>query len=223
VSSKLVDVLVPSEPEGTVLVLPGGASRRGNAAVSPAQLSVLRMVPIARHIARSAHRRLAVFRVLNSRRGWDTAHTPVRDVHWALDEAARRLGGRLPSCLVGHSLGGRAAILAAGRPGVRASVALAPWVYPNDVPAGLDGRRILIIHGSRDRVASPARSAALARNLAHRADVGYVTVLGGTHAMLRRHRTFADLAAQFVTMTLLGTHPAGALAELAEGRHWAEV
>jgi hypothetical protein len=55
----------------------------------------------------------------------------------------------------------------------------------------------------------------LARNLAPVADVGYVTVLGGRHAMLRRHRVFGDLAAKFVAMTLLGERPTGVLAELA--------
>jgi predicted esterase len=222
-SAQLVDVLVPQEPEGVVLVLHGGGSRQGKPTVSPTQLSVLRMVPIARRIARSAHRRLAVFRVLNSHRGWDTAHTPVGDAQWALDEAARRIGGPLPSCLVGHSLGGRAAILAAAWPGVRGAVALAPWVYPTDVPSPLGGRRLLIVHGSHDRVASPKRSAALARNLARGAEVGYVTVVGGEHAMLRRHRVFGDLAAKFVAMTLLGERPTGVLAEIGGGRSWARV
>ncbi len=106
-----------------------------------------------------------MFRLLNSVRGWDTTHTPAQDAKWALGEIARRLGGRPPACLVGHSLGGRGALLAATQPEVVSVVALAPWVYPDDVPDGLDGQRILFVHGSRDRIASPARSAALARNL----------------------------------------------------------
>src|SRR5436309_15692469 len=110
---RLIDVAVPSDPAGVVLVLHGGASRGANMMVNPAQLSVLRMVPVARRIARLAANGLAVFRVLNSRRGWDTHHTPVRDAGWALDQARERLGGALPACLVGHSLGGRAALLAA--------------------------------------------------------------------------------------------------------------
>jgi predicted esterase len=149
---------VPEEPEGVVIALHGGASRRGKMAVSPAQLSVLRMVPIARRAARAGGGRLAVFRLLNSTRGWDTHHTPLRDAAWALDEIAERLGRRLPTCLIGHSLGGRAALLAAGAPEVRSAVALAPWVLPSDRPADLEGRRILIVHGARDRVASPRRS-----------------------------------------------------------------
>jgi NAD(P)-dependent dehydrogenase (short-subunit alcohol dehydrogenase family) len=61
-----------------------------------------------------------------------------------------------------------------------------------DVPPG---GQILIIHGSRDRIASPARSAALARRLSGHARVSYISVEGGKHAMLRRHRVFDRLAA----------------------------
>src|SRR5947209_14700321 len=123
---RLVDVALPDNPSAVVLVLHGGASRRANMMVSPAQLSVLRMIPIARRIARLVPKRLAVFRVLNSRRGWDAHHTPVADAEWALDCARERVGRDLPACLVGHSLGGRAALLTAGRPEVRSVVALAP-------------------------------------------------------------------------------------------------
>ena len=66
---KLIDVARPDRPAGAVLVLHGGASRRENMMVSPTQLSVLRMIPIARSIARAGRGRLAVFRLLNSRRG----------------------------------------------------------------------------------------------------------------------------------------------------------
>ena len=161
-------------------MLHGGAARREDMRVSPTQLSVLRMIPIARRIARAGGDRLAVFRLLNSRRGWDTTHTPVQDARWALEEIADRVG-RLPTCLVGHSLGGRAALLSAGAPTVRGVVALAPWVYPTDVAPGAADRRILIVHGARDRVASPERSAALARALGAR----YVSVAEGKHAMLQ--------------------------------------
>lgn len=203
-SPRLIEVEVPESPVGAVLVLHGGASRQGDVRVSPTQLSVLRMVPIARRIARAGEGRLAVFRLLNSARGWDTEHTPVHDARWALEQMAERLGAaRLSTCLVGHSLGGRAALLTAGAPGVRSAVALAPWVYPDDVPDGLAGRRILIVHGSRDRIASSERSAALARRLSRHADVEYVCVEGGKHAMLRHHARFDGLATGFAVQTLL--------------------
>lgn len=200
---RLIDVATPVDPVGFVVLLHGGASRASTMRVSPTQLSVLRMVPIARRVARAGAGRLAVFRLLNSRRGWDASHTPAQDAHWALDQLADRHGRRLPTCLVGHSLGGRAAILTAGRAEVRSVVALAPWVYPSDLPSGLSQKRILIIHGSRDRVASPERSAVLARRLAQVADVSYLTVEGGKHAMLRHHERFSAPAAEFAAGTLI--------------------
>ena len=154
-------------------------------------------------MARVGDGRLAVFRLLNSRRGWDTSHTPVQDARWALDRIADRHGRRLPTCLIGHSLGGRAAILTANRAEVIGVVALAPWVYPSDVPSGLSHSRILIIHGSADRVASPERSATLARELSRVVEVTYVTVDGGRHAMLRHHQRFTDPAVAFAAETLL--------------------
>ena len=225
-SPKLIEVAVPPRPRGAVLVLHGGAARRENMMVSPAQLSVLRMVPIAQRIVAAGHGELAVFRVLNSSRGWNTTHTPVQDVRWALDRVADRLGHRPATCLVGHSLGGRAALLSAGRPEVAGVVALAPWVYPSDVPAGLHGERILIVHGSDDRIADPDRSAQLARRIADAgggAEVSYVSVRRGTHAMLARHDTFDGLAARFAAVTLLGETPDGVLARAAAGEAWLEV
>ena len=202
---QLIETEVPDRPAGAVLVLHGGASRGAEAVVSSRQLSVRRMVPIARAIASRGEGRLAVFRLLNTTRGWNPARSPVDDARWALDEIAERLGERRPACLVGHSLGGRAALLAADAPEVRSAVALAPWVYPDDIPDGLEGRRILFLHGSKDRVASPARSAALAEGLRASADVDYVVVEGSGHAMLRHHRSFSGPAADFAAETLLDT------------------
>ncbi len=131
-AARLVPVTRPRNPGGLVLVLHGGAARREAMMVSPAQLSVLRMVPIAHQISRVARGRLAVFRLLNSHRGWDSRHTPVQDARWALAEMRRQFGNELPACLIGHSLGGRAALLTADQPGVVSVVALAPWVYRDD-------------------------------------------------------------------------------------------
>ena len=46
--AKLVEVTSPRNPEAVVLVLHGGAGRGDVVHVSPAQLSVLRMIPTAR-------------------------------------------------------------------------------------------------------------------------------------------------------------------------------
>lgn len=208
--ARLLDTHVPRHPEGLALVLHGGAGRPGRPEVSPAQLSVLRMVPVAGRIARAGSGRLAVLRLLNSSRGWDTAHTPVDDVAWAMREIRARFAG-LPVCLVGHSLGGRAAILAGGEPGVRGVVALNPWVYADDPrrPVDLAGRRVLFVHGSEDRVAPPERSRLVARALARQTEVEYVEVPGGRHAMLRHGAAFERAAAGFVLATLLGRDARG--------------
>lgn len=200
--ARLVTTRLPAAPEGVVVVLHGGAARASRPMVSPTQLSVLRMIPVARHIARSGDDRLAVLRVLNSKRGWDVHHTPVEDAGWAIDQVRSRLGD-LPVALVGHSLGGRAALLAGSEPGVRAVVALNPWVYPTD-DANLSGRRVLIVHGTRDRIALPDRAASVAHQLSRRAEVTYVEVAGARHGMLRHGRQFEDLAAEHVRSTLLG-------------------
>ncbi len=202
-TARLLPVRTPRRPEGVVLVLHGGAGRADTTAVSPAQLSVLRMVPVAHRLARAGLRRLAVHRLLNSHRGWDARTTPVADVVWAL-ERVREQHGDLPVSLVGHSLGGRAALLAAGEPVVRSVVALNPWVQPTDrLDAG--DTRVLVVHGTDDRVARPALSADLARRAAGTTPVGYVRVTGGRHAMLRRAGTFEGCAADFVVATLLGS------------------
>lgn len=202
---RLIPVRTPAAPEGVVVVLHGGASRGEQVMVSPAQLSVVRMLPVARRIARAGGPRLAVHRLLNSHRGWDSRTTPVMDVAWALDRVAEQHGD-VPVALVGHSLGGRAALLAGAHPGVSSVVALNPWVLPTD-RVDLSGRRVLVVHGTDDRIAAPSRSAELVRRLSTTTHVGYVTVPGARHAMLRHGRTFETYAAEFVTATLLGTAP----------------
>ena len=190
-----------------MLVLHGGASRPGRSAVSPAQLSVQRMVPIARRIARAGRGRVAVLRLLNTHRGWDTTHTPIDDVTWALAQLRERYGD-VPVGLVGHSLGGRAALLAGALPGVRCVVALNPWVYPTD-RADLTGRTVLVVHGTADRVADPGRARVVASAIAEHTDVTFVPVEGGKHAMLRRGATFERTATDFVLSSLLGARSTG--------------
>lgn len=225
--ARLLPTRVPDRPAGVVLVLHGGASRQDQMAVSPTQLSVLRMIPIAARIAHAGQGRLAVFRLLNSTRGWDASHTPVDDVAWALGQLHDRFPDRadgLPTCLVGHSLGGRAALLAAGQEDVRSVVALAPWVYPADGALSLPpGRRLLVVHGDQDRVASPERSELVARQLRRSAEVGYVRVAGGSHAMLRHGSVFDRAAADFAAATLLGDEPGPPVSQVLDGQQLVEV
>jgi len=200
-ATRLVRVAEPASPEGVVLVLHGGAAHGAPTPVSPTQLSVLRMVPVARAVARAGRGRLAVYRLLNSYRGWDRRPTPVDDARRAMLALADRFPG-VPLGLVGHSLGGRAALLAGDAAGVRSVVALNPWLHRTD-DVDLSGRRVLIVHGDQDRVASIEKSRGVARQLSRAAEVEFEVVPGGKHAMLGQRREFDGRAAAFTAGVLL--------------------
>ncbi|MGG5258788.1 alpha/beta hydrolase [Phycicoccus avicenniae] len=216
VRSRLVETATPDRPDGVVLVLHGGGGR-GSAPVSPAQLSVLRMVPVAARVARAGKGRLAVWRLLNSARGWSERPTPVDDVRWALGRVRERFGDDVPVALVGHSLGGRAALLAAADPQVRSVVGLATWLSGSEPIGPLPARDVLLVHGDADRVARIAPAMAAARRLEASARTGFVTVRGGSHSMLRHHADFDGLAAQWVAATLLGDDPGPVLGRVLQG------
>ncbi|WP_344007224.1 alpha/beta hydrolase [Nocardioides lentus] len=201
--AKLIDVRVPTSPRGAVLVLHGGGDRPGSPPVSPTQLSVLRMVPVARRIARAGRGALAVHRLLNSHRGWDAETTPVADATWALGRVRERYGD-VPVCLVGHSLGGRAALLAGSAAGVAGVVALNPWVYADEAAhTDLAGRRVLVVHGTDDRIADPRRARRVVADLERRGvDATMVEVAGGKHAMLARGAEFERRTADFAVEVL---------------------
>ena len=205
-------------PEGDVrgvaLVLHGGRSK-SHAPTRPWQLAVLRMLPFANSL-RAADDGLAVARLRYSVRGWNGAErSPVPDVLAALDELAGRFPG-VPIALVGHSMGGRAALYSAGHDAVRVVVGLAPWVEPGDLEQsarGLAGRRLLVAHGDLDRMTDPRSSAAYVRAASRTAEsASYVTVSADKHAMLGRAGVWHRLATGFVTGALWDGPPAGTLA-----------
>ena len=171
---KLIFTRAPKNPDGIALVLHGGREV-GQAPVRGNQLAVVRMIPIAHRIAAAARGRLAIVRVLDVVRGWNgSAASPVADAEWAVSRTLERFGD-LPVSLVGHSMGGRAAMRAAGAPNVRSVVGLAPWLPPGEPTTQLRDKQVLIVHGSADRMTSPARSAAFARALVGvAAQVSYV-------------------------------------------------
>ena len=206
-------VLRVDEPDGAVravaVVLHGGRVR-STAPVRPSQLAVLRMNPFRRALrAGGADHGLAVARVRYLVRGWNgAAQSPVADVRWALDELAERFPG-VGVALVGHSMGGRAALYAAGHQAVRAVVGLAPWVEPGDPYRQLAGRHVLIAHGELDRTTSPAGSAAYARQAAAAgAQVSYLAIRRERHAMLRRARLWHDLTTGYVLAVMGDAAPA---------------
>ena len=211
---RLITVRAPARPRGVVVVLHAGGARGEAVAVSPTQLSVLRMVPVARRVARTGG--LAVFRLLNSQRGSGHDDTPLADVRWAL-ALLRQQYAELPTLLVGHSLGGRAALLASTETGVIGAVALNAYLLPGDESIDPAGRRLLFVHGTDDRIASYRTAAAAAAQLARRTDVGFIAVDGGKHAMLRHGRTFSGAAADFAKGVLRGDPVGGAVGRILAG------
>lgn len=219
--ARLVMTRVPRRPRGIVLLLHGGGGQ-GMRAVAPTQPSVLRMWAVAGAAVRAARGRLVVARLLNSRRGWGGDRNPLEDAHWAMERLGERFG-ELPVSLVGHSLGGRAALLAADRPQVRSVVAMAAWLHPGD-GAGLRGRRVLYLHGTQDRIAPIARAEASARVVARTSDVAFVRLEGAGHALVREARTVDRIAADLAVSSLAGVPPRHPLvARALAGEAWIDA
>ncbi|MFE5599102.1 alpha/beta fold hydrolase [Streptomyces coelicoflavus] len=184
----------PARTRAAVLVLHGGRAQSRSTA-RPWQLAALRMHPFLRALEAATGRDDVLLGQVRYRsRGWNgTAAEPLRDTRRALAEL-RGLAGDVPVVLLGHSMGGRAALRAAGADGVRGVVALAPWCPPGEPVAQLRGREVLVLHGDRDRVTDPAESVAyVSRARAAGARAGMLLVADGDHAMLRGparwHRT----------------------------------
>jgi pimeloyl-ACP methyl ester carboxylesterase len=213
-----------AEPEGDVtalaVVLHGGRSR-STAKVRANQLAVLRMVPFAKALHRAGHGHgLGVAHVRYRLRGWNgAAKEPVADVRWVLDRLVERFPG-VPAALIGHSMGGRAAVYSADHPAVTTVVGLAPWIEAGDPVATLRGRRVLILHGDADRRTSAAAAEQYASAAAAVAQsASFVRVRGDGHAMLRRPRVWHRLTAGFAIAVLYGSAaaPVPALAEALAG------
>lgn len=192
----------PATARAVVLVIHGGQSVSLRP-TSPAQLAVLRMIPVRRAIRRVVGGSgVAAIRPRLRLRGWNGAQaSPVADIEELLEALPRRYG-RVPVVLVGHSLGARAALRAAGHPSVLAAIGLAPWLPAEEPVAQLAGRRLLLVHGTADRITSPAMTWQYACEASDFAAVGAIAVHGGDHAMLRRARLWHGLAAEFAGLAL---------------------
>jgi pimeloyl-ACP methyl ester carboxylesterase len=183
-------------PRAVVLVLHGGRSRSHQSGERK-RLSYWRMVPYARMLAR--YRQLAVYLVRYRFRGWNAPdRDALRDARWAVAEAGRRHPGA-PIVLMGHSMGGRAALGAAGGTGVVAVCALAPWLDDSDPVAQLAGREVLILHGDRERFTDPRASyeyAVRAKRVTDR--VARFELPGAGHYMLARAADWHRLVLRFM-------------------------
>ncbi|MET9612135.1 alpha/beta hydrolase [Kitasatospora indigofera] len=221
----LVWRVLPEQPSAAVLVLHGG-QEHGLARPGPLNLPGLRMQGFVRAIRReTAAAGVAIGVVRYRHRGWNGERADAaRDTAAALNDLAEELG-HVPTVLVGHSMGGRAALRSAGHPNVSGVVALAPWCPKDDPCAQLAGRDVVMLHGDRDRVTKPGDTRLLAaRARAAGAQVCGYTVTGSGHTLLKRsgdwHRATARLTAGLLGLRALPAEAAAALAldgEAADG------
>ncbi len=205
--------------EAVVLLLHGGTAD-SFVPVRAFDPSVVRMIPFGRSIVRAGKGRIVLARLRYSVRGWNGEfESPVPDAHWALDQIAERFGD-LPIGLIGHSMGGRVALRVAdhvvGPTRVVNSVAaLAPWLPPGESIPSLDSQRLLLAHGTADRITDPSQTFALAENLtADGVHVELVRFPGARHSMLFPARPWHDLVVDFMVRTLLAPAHGGPEAHL---------
>jgi dienelactone hydrolase len=197
---------------GVVVVAHGGesVSTQPTSAYQPA---VLRMIPLAaavRHAVRG--QRVVVRRNRFEVRGWnDSDASPVGDLTRLLDDVRDEFGP-VPVVLVGHSMGARAALRAAGHPSVTAAAGLAPWLPPGEPVDQLAGRRILLAHGTADAVTRPADTWVYAERARALTNVTTIEVRTGEHTMLWRAPLWHGLAAAFTCLSLGLPTPTGSAA-----------
>jgi alpha-beta hydrolase superfamily lysophospholipase len=193
--------------KGVVLVAHGGQAS-STAPTSALQPAVLRMIPVAAAIRQGVRGSGAVVRRPRFRvRGWNGAQaSPVGDLNDTLDAIEAEFGP-VPVVLVGHSMGARAAVRAAGHPAVSAVAGLAPWLPPGEPAGQLAGRRVLLAHGTADSITSPAETWAFVERARAVTEVAAVEVRDGDHPMLRRARLWHAIGAEFAR-TALAVPPA---------------
>lgn len=197
----LVRVRAPRRPTGVVLVLHGGAeeSSRRVTAWMPA---VLRLIPVARSIARRV-RGAAVYRLRFSHYGWNDAGSySLADARWALGVLRGRYPGR-PLVLVGHSLGARVSLRLGGDPGVVGLVALTPWAPDTDPVEQLEDRTVMVGQGGADTVCpEPHNRLLFDRAEAAGAHIRRTLFPGLGHGMIKKFWVWHAFAARGVGQIL---------------------
>jgi dienelactone hydrolase len=193
----------PAAGASGIVVVAHGGSAVSQSPTSPIQVSVLRMIPVADAIRDAVRGSGAEVRRIRFRfSGWNGAQaSPVADLTGLLDQIGADSAGR-PVVLVGHSMGGRAALRAAGHPLVTAVAGLAPWLPPGEPAGQLAGRRVLLVHATDDSVLHPADTWAYAERASAVTEVAAIEIRNGDHAMLRRARLWHAIAAEFARLAL---------------------
>ncbi|MFF1698172.1 alpha/beta hydrolase [Streptomyces sp. NPDC058257] len=187
------------EPRAVVLLLHGGREH-GTAAPPPWNLPGARLRLFEGAIRRATSGGgVLIGRVRYRHRGWNAERQDAaQDARRALREL-ELLAGEVPTVLVGHSMGGRAALRVGGEPLVRGVVGLAPWCPAGEPVAHLRGRRVVLLHGDRDRTTDPRASLDFAaRARAAGAEAATVLMDGSDHAMLRRAPAWHTLTGRTV-------------------------
>jgi alpha-beta hydrolase superfamily lysophospholipase len=196
-------------PASGALLLAHGGKERSHQTVGSRNGPVQRMRWIGSAIApRLAEEGIAVHVLRFRYQGWNGRDAdPVPDVRWAVSQLADMYGG-VPIVLAGHSLGGRAVVNAADAPGVVAVLGLAPWLPPTEPTAQLAGRRLLLAHGTQDRITSPRSSFEYAaRARADGQDVARIVLPSSGHTLLGRARDWNRLVLAFTHSALVPQDP----------------
>jgi predicted esterase len=177
----------PGETRGIALFCHGGTA----SSLEPPReraLSLVRMRAFEQFVHRSAADQGIATALIRYRvAGWNgEAADAFQDVRWAIGELREQHGTDVPIVLVGHSMGGRAALRSGGEPSVTAVCALAPWTPPGEPVMHLRDQTVVILHGRGDRWV-PAKLSADFSVRARRAGarVARFTTAGG-HSMVRR-------------------------------------
>jgi pimeloyl-ACP methyl ester carboxylesterase len=200
----LVHLAVPAAPSAIVVLLHGGRES-GYGRVRAHRLSFVRMRPFARAVhERSRDAAVALLRYRY--RGWNAPDAdPMMDTEWAIEQLLHAHGA-LPVILVGHSMGARAALRAAGHPQVAAIAGLAPWLPAGEPIYQLEERDVLLMHGMADVTIRPKSTTAFARTIAPIARrVACVEIKRSSHGMLQRARLWHELTASYVDNVINGS------------------
>ncbi len=82
-------------------------------------------------------------------KSWNALPSCMADTEAAVELARNEGVGH--TLLIGFSMGGAVSIGIAGHAGVRGVLGLAPWIPPELDLAGLEGKRLDVVHGAWDR------------------------------------------------------------------------
>lgn len=191
-----------------MLILHGG-QEESRSPTSPFQSSYVRMLDFYWGL-RKASQHSAVYLLRFRRRGWNATFgtpDPIVDARWALHELERRHPAA-PVAILGHSMGGRTAFAVAVHPNVVGICALAPWLPENEpLPPARTAQRLVIAHGTSDRLTSALLSRAYAQRLREAGQsVARFELPGGRHALLDRPTLWHAFAVR-TTLGLVGDRP----------------